>query len=165
MQYVSADGRLVRCELIVTVDSFSINTPNIGLVSDEVWHNGHPIIPAGPEVHGSAPVDRVLERFACAIIRDGAYHHQETPKRFRGAASGNEIVPRALDRVIRKGRFSNLAELRQTFPHADQVGKFTVFNIGGNKARLIAALHYNRNKLFIRHVLTHNEYDAGKWKE
>jgi len=31
--------------------------------------------------------------------------------------------------------------------HADQVGKFTVFNIGGNKVRLIAAVHYNRNKI------------------
>jgi len=51
-----------------------------------------------------------------------------------------------------------------SFPHADQVGKFTVFNIGGNKVRLIAALHYNRNKIYIRHVLTHEEYDAGKWR-
>jgi mRNA interferase HigB len=50
-------------------------------------------------------------------------------------------------------------------PHADQVGKFTVFNIGGNKVRLIAAVHYNRNKIYIRHVLTHREYDTGKWKK
>ena len=64
-----------------------------------------------------------------------------------------------------KSHFANFAHLRETFPHADQVGKFTVFNIGGNKARLIAALHYNRNKAFIRHVLTHKEYDAAKWKE
>ena len=57
-------GRLVRCELIVTVDSSSINTPIIGLVTDEVWHDGHLIIPAGAEVHGSARVDRVRERIA-----------------------------------------------------------------------------------------------------
>jgi hypothetical protein len=50
-------------------------------------------------------------------------------------------------------------------PHADQVGGLTVFNIGGNKARLIAAIHYNRRKVYIRAVLTHAEYDAGKWKE
>ena len=66
--------------------------------------------------------------------------------------------------MMRKGRFTNFAKLREIFPHADKVGKFTVFNIGGNKARLIAAMHYNRNKVFIRHVLTHKEYDAGKWK-
>ena len=67
--------------------------------------------------------------------------------------------------IMRKNRFVNFATLRETFLHADHVGKFTVFNIGGNKARLIAAMHYNRNKVYIRHVLTHKEYDAGKWKE
>jgi mRNA interferase HigB len=41
----------------------------------------------------------------------------------------------------------NFARLRETSPHADQVGKFTVFNIGGNKVRLIVAVHYNRNKI------------------
>jgi mRNA interferase HigB len=66
---------------------------------------------------------------------------------------------------MRKRRFASRAELRETFPHADQVGKFTVFNIGGNKVRLIAAVHYNRNKIYIRHVLTHQEYDIGKWKK
>lgn len=68
-------------------------------------------------------------------------------------------------RIIRKSRFANFATLREVFPHADQVGKFTVFNLGGNKVRLIAALHYNRNKIYIRHVLTHEEYSAGKWKK
>ena len=67
--------------------------------------------------------------------------------------------------IIKKGRFLNFARLREVFPHADQVGKFTVFNIRGNKVRLIAALHYNRNKIYIRHVLTHEEYNAGKWKK
>ncbi len=43
--------------------------------------------------------------------------------------------------IVRKNRFQNFAKLRETFPHADQVGKFTVFNIGGNKVRLIAAVH------------------------
>jgi mRNA interferase HigB len=67
--------------------------------------------------------------------------------------------------IARKNRFANFARLRDSFPHADQVGKFTVFNIGGNKIRLIAAVHYNRNKIYLRHVLTHGEYDTGKWKK
>jgi mRNA interferase HigB len=46
----------------------------------------------------------------------------------------------------------------------DQVGKFTVFNIGGNKYRLIAVIHFNRGKVYVRHVLTHSEYDSGEWK-
>jgi mRNA interferase HigB len=44
------------------------------------------------------------------------------------------------------------------------VGRFTVFDIGGNNFRLIAVIHFNRGKLFVRHVLTHAEYDKGKWK-
>jgi hypothetical protein len=39
-----------------------------------------------------------------------------------------------------------------------------VFNVGGKKHRLIASIHFNRNKLYIRHVLTHPEYDKGAWK-
>ena len=50
-------------------------------------------------------------------------------------------------------------------PSADQVGKLTIFNIGGNKVRLIAAIHYNRKKVYICAVLTHQEYDQNKWKE
>jgi len=61
--------------------------------------------------------------------------------------------------------FGNFVELRTMFPSADQVGKLTVFNIGGNKVRLIAAIHYNRQKIYIRAVLTHEEYDKGRWKE
>jgi mRNA interferase HigB len=59
----------------------------------------------------------------------------------------------------------NLAHPRETFPAADQVGKLTVFNIGGNKVRLIAAIHYNRRKIYIRAVLTHAEYDEQRWGE
>ena len=57
-------GRLIPCELIVTVDSSSINTPVIGLVTDNVYHHGHIIIPAGTEVHGTAQVDHTRERIA-----------------------------------------------------------------------------------------------------
>ena len=39
-----------------------------------------------------------------------------------------------------------------------------MFNIGGNKYRLIAAIHYNRQKVYIRSVLTHTDYDRNTWK-
>jgi mRNA interferase HigB len=68
-------------------------------------------------------------------------------------------------RLVKHNNFSNFAELKATFSSADQVGKLTVFNMGGNKVRLIAAIHYNRGKVYIRAVLTHAEYDEGKWKE
>jgi mRNA interferase HigB len=67
--------------------------------------------------------------------------------------------------TMKRQNFNSIAEIRQIFPTADKVGKLTVFNIGGNKIRLIAAIHYNRNKVYIRAVLTHKEYDKGNWKE
>ncbi|MBI2963727.1 MAG: type II toxin-antitoxin system HigB family toxin [Deltaproteobacteria bacterium] len=37
--------------------------------------------------------------------------------------------------------------------------------MGGNKYRLVAAIHFNTQKLFVRHVLTHKEYDQGDWNK
>ncbi|HEY9626368.1 MAG TPA: type II toxin-antitoxin system HigB family toxin [Coleofasciculaceae cyanobacterium] len=67
-------------------------------------------------------------------------------------------------KLIKQNEFESFVELRASFPSADQVGKLTVFNIGGNKVRLIAAIHYNRKKVYIRAVLTHAEYDEERWK-
>ncbi len=67
-------------------------------------------------------------------------------------------------KIVQKTDFQNFAELRAAFPSADKVDQWIVFNIGGNKYRLIASIHFNRNKLYIRHVLTHAEYDRGDWK-
>ncbi len=67
-------------------------------------------------------------------------------------------------RIMKSHQFANFAELRDLFPSADQVASKTVFNIGGNKYRLIAALHYNRRRVYIRAILTHREYDKGNWK-
>lgn len=67
--------------------------------------------------------------------------------------------------LMKSGSFHSFAELRTAFPSADRVGKLTVFNVGGNTARLIAAIHYNRQKVYIRAVLTHAAYDKEDWKE
>jgi mRNA interferase HigB len=67
-------------------------------------------------------------------------------------------------RLVKRARWENFAEVREVFPSADQVGKFTVFNIGGNKYRLIVVIHFNRKKVFVRSVLTHKQYDKGEWK-
>ena len=60
--------------------------------------------------------------------------------------------------------------MRATFPHADGVESdggdtLTVFNIGGNKYRLIARIRYDYQLVNVRFVLTHAEYDQGDWKE
>jgi mRNA interferase HigB len=65
-------------------------------------------------------------------------------------------------RTIEAGTFGNFAELRQAFNATDKVGNYYVFDIGGNKFRLIAAIHFNTQTLYVRHVFTHQEYN--KWK-
>jgi mRNA interferase HigB len=68
-------------------------------------------------------------------------------------------------RIVKHTDFNSFAELRQTFPSADIVDNLTVFNIGGNKTRLIAAIHYNTHRVYIRYILTHKEYDRGSWRK
>ncbi|HLW72164.1 MAG TPA: type II toxin-antitoxin system HigB family toxin [Candidatus Binataceae bacterium] len=76
-----------------------------------------------------------------------------------------ELSLRAWYKIVRQGRFSNLAELKQTFNTVDYVPvNLYVFSLGGNKYRLIAAIHFNAQRVYIRHVLTHQEYDRGDWK-
>ena len=63
-----------------------------------------------------------------------------------------------------KANWQNLAEVRKEFPHADLIGDCTCFNIGGNNYRLIVKINYIKQKIFIKHILTHKEYDKGHWK-
>jgi len=67
-------------------------------------------------------------------------------------------------KIMQRTDFASFDALRATFPTADKVGDLIVFNIGGNKYRLIASIHFNRGKVYIRYVLTHREYDRGAWK-
>jgi len=94
--------------------------------------------------------------------------HIFTRKRLVDFAAKHPDCATALDawyRIVRHSAIANFVELRAIFPSADQVLGLTVFNIGGNKVRLIAAIHYNSQRLYIRHILTHKEYDTNKWKE
>lgn len=75
-----------------------------------------------------------------------------------------EPTLRAWCRVVNQAKWKTFAEVREAFPHADLVGDLTVFNIGGNKYRLVVAIHLNRSKVFVRHILTHAQYDLDQWK-
>jgi len=57
-------GRLIPCETVITIDSAKIETPIIGFVTEDLYHEGRLIIPAGAEVHGKAQTDRSRERIA-----------------------------------------------------------------------------------------------------
>ena len=68
-------------------------------------------------------------------------------------------------KIIQGSEFENFAHLRRTFPSADKASDLVIFNIGGNKYRLIASIHFNRQKLYVRYILTHANYDKGEWKQ
>ena len=67
-------------------------------------------------------------------------------------------------RVIEKNRFAHWAELKAAFNAVDKVGELVVFDIGGNKYRLIAYIRFEAQIVYIKAVLTHQDYDKGAWK-
>ena len=67
-------------------------------------------------------------------------------------------------RVIEKNRFDTWAALKAAFNTVDKVGDLVVFNVGGNKYRLIAYIRFEKQIVYIKAVLTHTEYDRGVWK-
>ena len=66
--------------------------------------------------------------------------------------------------IAKKAAWKNPAEVRRDFNAVDFVGDLAVFDVGGNKYRLIASIKYRWQILYIRRVLTHAEYDKGDWK-
>ena len=67
--------------------------------------------------------------------------------------------------IVKKTNYNSFSELKQHFSNADYVDGFVVFNISGNKYRLIVAIHFNRKKVYIRDILTHNDYDKNQWRK
>lgn len=65
-------------------------------------------------------------------------------------------------KIVESRPFSNFAEVKATFNAVDKVGNYYIFDIGGNKYRLITAIHFDQQKLYVRHVFTHKEYN--KWQ-
>ena len=61
-------------------------------------------------------------------------------------------------------RWTNVSQVKEFFGSADYVAPYTVFNIGGNKWRLISLIEYDLELVVIKDVLTHKKYNAGKWR-
>ena len=73
-------------------------------------------------------------------------------------------------RLIREAEWQSLQDVRRVYPHADMVSvasgsTVTVFNICGNKYRLIAAIHYNRQRVYVLRLLRHADYSKDLWKD
>ena len=86
---------------------------------------------------------------------------------------GHEESEKTLKRwyeLTKNANWKNSAEVIQTFGSVDQVrvnsgNTVTVFDIGGNKYRVVAAIHYNVQTVYVLAVMTHAEYDKNHWKE
>ena len=68
-------------------------------------------------------------------------------------------------RIAKRAKWTCLNDIRKTWRDTDQVDGKTVFNVKGNKFRLIAGINYQSQTIYIKHVLTHAEYDKEEWKK
>ena len=113
-------GRLISCETIITVDSASIQTPIIGLVTENIYHAGKLVIPAGTEIHGIAQADRHRERIASGnnwtlVWQGGEELHLKAialDREFSGDQEGWSITDGSAGLRGRVIKSDNLAELK-----------------------------------------------------
>jgi mRNA interferase HigB len=94
--------------------------------------------------------------------------HVISRKKLKEAAAKHEdleVPLYAWFRIAKKASWKSLADVRKTLSSADAVGKWTVFNVKGNQYRLIAEINYVFGRIYVRHVLTHADYDRGAWKQ
>ena len=95
------------------------------------------------------------------------------PATVKSWASRHADAGEALEKwmtLVEDAEWKNLVEMRAVIPSADEVTvesgrRVAVFNIGGNKYRLIAAVHYNTQIVYALLFMTHAEYDKSKWKK
>ena len=66
-------------------------------------------------------------------------------------------------KLVKTTTFNIFAELRNAFAGVDKVGRYFVFNVAGSHLRIIAAVHFDRRRVYIRALPTHSEYDQGMW--
>ena len=120
-------GRLIPCETVIAIESSRLDTPVIGLTTEDVWHDGKLVIPAGAEVHGRASLDRSRERIAA----QGAW---VVVWRTPDAANGTELVVQglALDRERDRsgealGQTDGSAGLRGQLLRSDSMEEIKLF--------------------------------------
>jgi len=93
--------------------------------------------------------------------------HIITQKRIREAQAKWPREATALadwEKVMKRAEPANYAEMKAVFNWLRKVGTFHVFDIGGNKRRLIARVEYQWKRVYIRAVPDHEQYDRGDWK-
>jgi mRNA interferase HigB len=82
--------------------------------------------------------------------------------KFGSVHAGADTPLQAWRKAIESREFGNYADLKSVFPSVDKVADYYVFNVGGNKYRVVTIVRFNQKKIFVRDVFTHKEYDAWK---
>jgi len=93
--------------------------------------------------------------------------HVISRKKLREYCKNHADSCEALDdwyKIASKAVWANLVEVQAVYPKAEAVGNFTVFNIKGNKYRLILSINYEKQMIYIKYILTHAEYDKETWE-
>ena len=67
--------------------------------------------------------------------------------------------------TVKKAGWESFSDVREDFRHADIYRDCVIFDIGGNKFRLITKIRYQKKRVYIRFVLRHSDYDKDLWKE
>lgn len=112
-------GRLIPCETVTTLESNRLDTPVIGLVTENVWQGGRIVIPVGTEVHGRAALDRQRERLAVAGPWMLVWRHS-------GPDSGRELGVQGLA-LDRGGETDGSAGLRGEVLRTDRERELKLF--------------------------------------
>ena len=86
-------------------------------------------------------------------VKDFSAHH---------AGAANAMY--AWCKIVAGARWESFDGLRQLFPSADLVDGLVVFNIGGNKVRLIAGIDFKFKRVYVKEIHTHAEYSKRKNK-
>ncbi len=68
-------------------------------------------------------------------------------------------------RAVRAANWANQADVKAQFHDSDLVGEKTVFNVANNRYRLVAFISFRTQILYVKHILSHKEYDKGNWKQ
>jgi mRNA interferase HigB len=67
--------------------------------------------------------------------------------------------------IVKGSTWEDFSDIRKTFRRADIYRDCVIFDVGGNKYRLVVKIRYRIKCVFIRFVLTHSDYDKESWKE
>lgn len=99
------------------------------------------------------------------MSQPGVAMHVISKRPFNDAAKDYPNQKQALEdlyRVLRKGQFSTPEEMRCVFPSLDNFkhkDKWWVLDVGGNHLRAIVFIQFIQNRIYVKHIVTHAQYD------